>query len=168
MSSSSPERCISILREDTEDIKRHGLGRRRGGGGGGGCGGVGVHDNMYIHLRTDGRGGRVRRRQRNPYNVMTTAGTAATWKKASVARGPGCTAAANGSITHNTVAVATGAAEAAAAAAVYHYPPRDGRRGAERSNGSSSREAMMLTRPAQSQSISKTMDALGDREMEPG
>ena len=129
---------------------------------------MGVHDNMYIHLRTDGRGGRVRRRQRNPYNVMTTAGTVATWKKASVsallARGPGCTAAANGSITHNTVAVATGAAEAAAAAAVYHYPPRDGRRGAERSNGSSSREAMMLTRPAQSQSISMTMDALGDGE----
>ena len=76
---------------------------------------------MYIHVRTDGRGGRVRRRQRIPYNVMTTAGTVATWKKASVlallARGPGCTAAANGSITHSAVAVATGAAEAAAGAA---------------------------------------------------
>ena len=79
---------------------------------------MGVHDNMYIHVRTDGRGGRVRRRQRIPYNVMTTAGTVATWKEASVsallARGPGCTAAANGSITHNAVAVATGAAEAEA------------------------------------------------------
>ena len=107
---------------------------------------------------------------------MTTAGTAATLKKASVvpallARGPGCTAAANGSITHNAVAVATGAAEAEArrrGGAVYHYPPRDERRGAERSNGSSSREAMMLTRPAQSQSISMTMDALGDSRRDRG